>query len=432
MVPSQCRQLRRLFGKGDGVRGPEPAASDRAYFFLSYPHANSGIDQDAGEQDVWVHQFFRDLCGYVAELSSFPVGKVGFMDRELRSANEWPWRLAQNLATCRVFVPLYSRRYFRSEQCGKEWFAFNMRRLNHKAKSARPVETIVPALWIPVHDGMLPEAASSVQYNSTDFNKLYAEHGFYGIMKVKRWRDVYEETVYLLARQIVSAAEASPPLPASLIPYESLPSAFGGGGATGPGDKPLRITVVAPGKEELPEGRDDAYYGSDFRGWNPYREESGRPLAAHAAELARSLSYTPEVGGLFQNEVRLAGPPSAPEVLLVDPWAAMLPQCREVLRHLDSTDSPWIHVVVVWNQKDAQMRTEQRQLRVALDSVLPRKLREGRATHVFAVRGVPSLEEFGFVLPPVIAEAGRHYLRFLSTRLPQQPQIPQKSAEAGE
>ncbi|MGH3262091.1 MAG: FxsC protein, partial [Trebonia sp.] len=321
----------------------------------------------------------------------------------------------------------YSRRYFKSEHCGKEWFAFNRRRLNHKAKSASPVETIVPALWIPMPDSLLPEAATSVQYNAAGFNALYAEHGFYGIMKVGRWRDEYEEAVYLLAKRIVAAAEASPPVGAGGgIPYDSIPSAFGGLGAAGPGDKPLRVTVVAPTRDELPSGRDRSYYGKDIGEWNPYRGDSVRSLADHAAELARSLAYTPEIGDLYRHEAGLVGvdPPSGPEVLLVDPWAALQPECRDILRRLDSMDKPWVQVIVVWNQQDAQMQADAERLRSALDAALPRKLREGRATSALAVRGVPSLEDFGMVLPTVIAAAGRHYLRSASASLPQEPLAP--------
>lgn len=425
-------------GEASGDDYPPPGTGDWPLFFLSYAH--SPQDDHAGtDPDVWIRQLHRDLCGHVRELAALPKGaQPGFMDRELRQGNEWPERLANALATCRVFVPLYSKRYFKSEHCGKEWFAFNIRRLNYKAKIARTAETIIPALWIPVHEGMLPEAAASVQYNSADFSKLYAEHGFYGIMKVRRWRDVYDEVVYLLAQQIVAAAETSPSVPPSMVPYDSLPSAFVGNGATGLGDKPLRITVVAPTRNDLPEGRDAAYYGNDFRAWNPYRGDSVRPLAAHAVDLAKGLSYTPEVGDLFQHEAGLVSRelPSGPTVLLVDPWAATLAECREILQRLDSVDSLWVQVVVVWNQEDAQMQTERDRLRAALDSVLHRKLREGRATHASAVRGVPSLEEFGLVLPPVISEAGRHYLRTASARLPQEsqkprPQAPQDHEEAG-
>jgi hypothetical protein len=46
-------------------------------------------------------------------------------------------------------------------------------------------------------------------------------------MKVSRWREAYEEAVYLLARRIVDAAEASPAEPGiAMRDYESLDSAF--------------------------------------------------------------------------------------------------------------------------------------------------------------------------------------------------------------
>jgi FxsC-like protein len=231
---------------------------------------------------------------------------------------------------------------------------------------------------------------------------------------------VYEEAVYLLAKRIVTAAEASPPLGSGgNIPYESLPSAFGQG-AAGPGDKPLRVTVVAPSRDELPADRDRSYYGKDIHEWNPYRQDSMRSLADHASELAKSLSYTPEVGDLYQHEAGLVGtePPSGPEVLLIDPWSVMQPECRDILRRLDAMDKPWVQVMVVWNQQDSQMQADTEQLRAALDAALPRKLREGRATSALAVRGVPSLEDFGMVLPAVIAAAGRHYLRSASAHLP--------------
>jgi FxsC-like protein len=409
---------------------PLPGDDGEPFFFLSYAHGPRD-DRTGRNPDLWIGQLYDDLCDHIKSLADLPPGmKAGFMDQDLRQGHEWPVRLSNALAACRVFVPLYSRRYFKSEHCGKEWFAFNRRRLNHKARNAGLVETIVPALWIPMPDDLLPEAAASVQYNAAGFSPLYGEHGFYGIMKVSRWRDVYEEAVYLLARQIVTAADSAPPVgPGGNVPYDSLPSAFGGQGAAGPGDKPLRVTVVAPGRDELPGGRDRSYYGKDIHEWNPYRQDSVRSLADHAAELARSLSYTPEVGDLYQHEAGLVGgePPSGPEVLLIDPWAAMQPECRDILRRLDSMDKPWVQVIVVWNKQDVQMQADTEQVRAALDAALPRKLREGRATSALAVRGVPSLEDFGMVLPAVIAAAGRHYLRSASALLPQEPHEPDEA-----
>jgi len=404
-----------------GGYGPGAAGDDGPYFFLSF--ARTSADDHGGQDpDHWIAQLYNDLCQHVESLTYLPPGeKPGFMDRESRQGQEWPRRLSWALATCRVFVPLYSRRYFKSEHCGKEWFSFNRRRLNQRASDAHPSETIIPALWIPVPDSQLPDAARSVHFEPSEFGQLYAEHGFYGTMKVRRWRDAYEEAVYLLARRIVNAAEYSPVASGPLDAYESPPSAFGGTDLAGPGDKSLRLTVVAPRRDELPGGRDQAYYGKDVREWNPYQGDSVRSLADHAADLARSLSYTPVVSDLERHGAELvdSAPPSCPEVLLIDPWAALQPESRDILRRLDSMDKPWVQVIVVWNPRDPQTTADGRRIRAALDEALPRKLKEGRAASALAVRGVPTLEDFGMVLPAVIAAAGRHYLRLAQDHLPQ-------------
>jgi FxsC-like protein len=393
-------------------------ADDGPFFFLSYAHEPRD-DSAAQDPDLWIGELYEKLCEHVKALAELPTGrKTGFMDRELQQGQEWPWRLSHALATCRVFVPLYSRRYFRSEHCGREWFAFNRRRLNQQAKGSSQVETIVPALWIPVRDGLLPEAARSVQFNSSDFGPAYAEHGFYGIMKVSRWRADYEQAVYLLARRIVDAGESMPLEPEVPKQYESLPSAFGGSQGSVLGDKLLRITVVSMSRDELTADRDPAYYGKDIHEWNPYRQNSVRSLADYAAELARSLSYTPDVGDLYRHETDLlnTAQPAGPQVLLIDPAAVLDPECQEILRRFDALDRPWVQVVVIWNGLDEQMRANAGQLRAALSAALPRKLKEGRATSAPAVRGVESLQDFGMVLPTVIAVASRHYLRFAATR----------------
>jgi FxsC-like protein len=387
-------------------------------FFLSYAHSPRG-GEGSQDPDLWVAQLYDALCDHVRQLTDLPPGvRPGFMDRELRQGQEWPWRLSRALAACHVFVPLYSKRYFSSEHCGQEWFAFHRRALNHAAVNrAERVETIVPALWLPLRVGGFPEATRSVQFRPRDFGPLYAEHGFYGIMKVNRWRDAYDEAVYLLARRIVDAADAAPMQPEQPAQYELLPAAFGGDGWAGPDDRPLHVTVVAPALDELPAGRDPSYYGRAARDWNPYAPGSVRPLADHAADLAGSLSYTPEVSDLYLRATELLGdePPSGPEVLLIDPWAVTQLECREILRRLDPLDKPWVKVVVVWNRRDPQLQAEGDKVRSALAAALPRTLREGRATSALAVRGVPSLADFGTVLPTVIAAASRQYLRCAST-----------------
>jgi hypothetical protein len=181
------------------------------------------------------------------------------MDRELRSGYEWPWRLSRNLATCRVFVPLYSRRYFQSVHCGKEWSAFRSRARNGAAQGSSHAETIIPVLWSPVRPDQFPLAAKSIHFEPRDFGETYAEFGFYGIMKVKRFRDDYDWTVLNLARRIVDAAERTEVPPGPTIDYDAMPNAFEEGAPLDvPGDKWLRIILgFRPEVSDLHEQADD-------------------------------------------------------------------------------------------------------------------------------------------------------------------------------
>jgi hypothetical protein len=104
------------------------ATRDAPYFFLSYAHSQRNGSGNPPELDIWVKKLFGDLCNQINSLTILPRGwTAGFMDRDLLPGHDWPEGLARSLASCRVFVPLYSRRYFESEHCGKEWSAFAQR-----------------------------------------------------------------------------------------------------------------------------------------------------------------------------------------------------------------------------------------------------------------------------------------------------------------
>jgi len=394
------------------VRGAGPAAEDGPYFFLSYSHAHRSDEREAEDQDAWVHRLFRDLCEYVSNETGLPANKVGFMDRELRSGNEWPWRLSWNLANCRVFVPLYSRRYFQSAHCGKEWSAFRDRARNGSARASDHTETIIPALWSPVRPDQFPLAARSIQFEPREFGERYADHGFFAIMKLTRFRDAYDWAVLSLARHIFNAAERTRVPPGPAMDYDSLPNAFAEGSLPDmAGDKRLRIIVVAPRLADLPPGRNAAYYGQAASDWNPYASESVEPLAAYARGLARYLGFRPEVTSLYEQEDDLLGgdgPAAGPAILLVDPWEVTRPRCQRILARLDELDKPWIQLVVVWNRQDGEMSAAEAELQAALDAALPITRRERvRVTALPAFRGVPSLKD----IPPVLGDSMRHAAR---------------------
>src|SRR5208282_3249203 len=95
-------------------------ASEMPYFFLSYARTPKHDPNDRSDPDQWIYKLYSDLCRDILFLTSVGPRSAGFMDRETHVGSLWPDTLAQALASCRVFVPLYSPRYFQSEACGQE------------------------------------------------------------------------------------------------------------------------------------------------------------------------------------------------------------------------------------------------------------------------------------------------------------------------
>jgi FxsC-like protein len=395
------------------VPAPDPA-SHAPFFFLSYAHTPRHGGGKSEDPDVWVTRLFDDLCSEIRTLAKLQLAaSAGFMDHQLLRGHDWPSGLSHALATCRVFVPLYSPRYFQSEHCGMEWSAFTRRVETRAAGNASQADLIIPALWVPVDRHALPAAARSVEFPHEELGAQYARVGYYGIMKLSRYREEYKLAVAELARRIVAAAKRTPVEPDEDVDYPSLPSAFGAEIAAMKGDQRFRITIAALRKDELPAGRSPEYYGATAQDWAPYRPASDRTLADYVADLVRSLGFRPDVGALSERAAELLAAEScvAPEILVIDPWATQVAEYRDVLSRFDLLGKPWVQIFIPWSEQDGDNPGAEDELRRLLDSVLRHKIAQGRATSVLAVRGVPTLAELGRELPAVIQQADRQYLK---------------------
>lgn len=363
---------------------------------------------------MWVERLFQDLCGHVMAMTDLPAGTpAGFMDREIRSGEGWSERLGSVLATCRVFVPLFSPRYFASEMCGKEWYAFEQRAIHHRARSNQPAEAIVPALWVPVPPSQLPGSAERIQFNHRDFGERYVSDGLYGLIKLRLFAQEYERAVYELAKRIVTVADTVRIDTGRPVDYRLAPSAFGSRSSGAGAPKPMRITIAAPTRHDLPPGRDTAYYGDNPQDWNPYHPAAARPLAYVTEELVRSLNYQAVIGSFDedpgQSEDKRA--PATPEILLLDRWALQDEDRRRRLAAFDAENRPWVTLVVPWNRDDPQSTAAEAELTAILERTLPVKMSQGRAFCRVAAKGVPSMEAFGQILPQVVEVAAQQYLR---------------------
>lgn len=374
----------------------------RPYFFLSYARTPKRDPADREDPDRWVHRLYKDLCSAILQMTDVQPEEAGFMDRENRLGAEWSPDLATALAACRVFVPLYSRRYFESDNCGKEWFAFARREVNQNARGDQAVTAIVPALWTRLNREALPEIAQSIQYDHADLGQRYRAEGFYGIMKLQNYRADYQRAVHRLAERIVEVADQSAFSPEHPADFETLQSAFGPASAKRTSNGQLQIAVLAHDISSLPPGRAENYYGDTPNTWSPYQPDFPQPLADYARELAKKcLDCQPLVGAFEDDAANWSsnGQPVPPSLCLVDAWVTLSEPHLQWLRLLDQLEQPWVSVLVPWNSQDDGMSVAEQDLRDRLSQLLGRRLAGVPRRCQLAATGIPTLQEFGQLLP---------------------------------
>ncbi|GAA2227080.1 MULTISPECIES: TIR-like protein FxsC [Kitasatospora] len=192
----------------------EPPGPAQPYFFLSYPVTE--------RPQPLVEQLFADLTEEVLQLTALPGAvPAGFMDRLDPADPEADRGVSEALASCRVLVPLYSRSYFRSERCGREWTAFERR-----GRATGWASGIVPVLWSPVPLAELPPVAARLQYVQSGLGSSYVEEGLYGLASLRKYRQQYEMAVHRIAVRIVDVADRTAILPGTPLRLDGLESAF--------------------------------------------------------------------------------------------------------------------------------------------------------------------------------------------------------------
>jgi FxsC-like protein len=382
---------------------------DRPYFFLSYARTPKRDPSDRDDPDRWVFKLYKDLCGAILQMTDARPEEAGFMDRENKLGSEWSPELSTALARCRVFVPLYSRRYFESDNCGREWFAFARREITHKARGSQVVDAVVPALWTRIDRDKLPHVAQSVQFDHNFLGERYCTDGFYGIMKLQNYRADYQRAVHRLAERIIAVGDESVAFADENVvngmtqaDFESLPSAFGPASVSRTAEGQLEIVVLAHDFSTLPPGRASDYYGATPHTWSPYRPDYTQPVADYAVELAKKcLDCTPQVRAFEDDMAHWGsnGHPVPPSLCLVDAWVSISAKHQEQLSRLDQVKESWVSVLVPWNSQDLGMHDAKDDLREKLREHLGRKLASVPRRCQMAANGIPTLQDFGQILP---------------------------------
>jgi FxsC-like protein len=390
-------------------RAPDAAITDvRPYFFLSYARTPRRDPADRDNPDRWVRKLYKDLCDAILQMTDVEPAEAGFMDVENKVGAEWSPALINAIKNCRVFVPLYSRRYFESDNCGREWFAFARREVTHRARGGESVDAIVPALWTRVDRDKIPEIAASFQFTHPGLGERYNADGFYGIAKLQNLRADYQRAVHRLAERIIEIGDRSVAHADDDVQrmerkdFESLPSAFGPTSVRRTTSGQLQISVLAHDNSALPSGRARDYYGATPMLWSPYKPGYPQPVAAYAVELARNcLDCHPAVYpfdlAAFNGDGGEIIP--SPGICLVDAWVVLSDAYHERLRQLNELTAPWLSVVIPWNCDDQGLAAETDLLRSRLEERLGSKLSSVPRRCRLAVDGVPTIQDLGQVLP---------------------------------
>ena len=379
---------------------------ERPYFFLSYARTPKRDSADREDPDRWVYKLYKDLCNVILQLTDARPDEAGFMDRETKVGAEWSSELVNALHRCRVFVPVYSRRYFESSYCGKEWFAFAHREFTSRALGGDAVSAIVPALWTGMNPGRLPNVAQSVQFDHAALGERYSTEGFYGIMKLQNYRADYLRAVHRLAERIVSIGDASVFYADDFASrerrqqdFDSLPSAFGPDSATRMTESQLHISVLAHDVSSLPPGRVDDYYGEKPYTWSPYHPDYPEPVADYAVDMAtKCLDYKPVVRS-FGDSGSGSAHSVPPSLCLVDAWVSLSEAHREQLKNLNEIEESWVSVLIPWNSKDRDLSAAEQDIRRKLREHLGRKLDSVPRRCEMAASGIPTLQDFFQILP---------------------------------
>lgn len=372
-----------------------------SYFFLSYAHSPPLAQIMAGDPpeapDEWVSAFFADLSKAVGSRAAENSRLVpGFFDRGIPVGSDWNTVLAQALGTAQVFVPLYSPEYLTRSWPGREWACFEER--VKSAGVANPMTRFLPVLWIPVPAGYRPSGMEeALSLAPGPAARPYQENGLRAMLRLKPYRGSYEMIVARMAERIVQLAENTPIRRSEAPDLDQMTSPFGA-----EVDAAVFVVVVAaPPLHAVPSGGNREAYRSSGSEWRPFGRNQELPLAEYARLVAEQLDFAvlvtgiEKAGGLLNN---------APGIVLIDPWYLARQDQLEVFRDFTHQLPPWVLPVLV---SDPQAGQYLEQAKTLLGESRLSKSEPARR----GLRGVSSLPDFVSLLPFLVAQAEREYLR---------------------
>jgi FxsC-like protein len=393
-----------------------------------------------------VRKFYAHLSNAICDLTNAPPGlDPVFIDRKLHLGDHWPDELARRLARCSVFVPLYSAKYFRRPDCGREWSIIRLRQDMHISATSRSPNIVIPVLWQPVRLEDLPPWTRSIQFTHESLGNAYHTMGLESLLRLRDYQADYHSAVRTIAERIVAVARRAEQLrPLHEIPrFQALPDAFSAADGPSGENAAVRITVAALDKHStMASGRSALWYGETPEEWRPYRDGPSQdggetPVAWRAADVAQRRDFDAIVTTLSgrSEELRPRAVPTAPTVLLVDAWATLDEHWRALLHRLDTVvqHKPWIRIVLPWNAQDSETTDNAVTLRAGIEQALGRSLSGGRIPSRRGDPGPANSAAFGPIVSDAIRITQAEFMKIAEKHLPAgpHPQKPRLRGPAG-
>ncbi|MFC8453700.1 TIR-like protein FxsC [Kitasatospora sp. NPDC057223] len=349
-----------------------------------------------------VEQFYADLSEEILRRTTLDRVKLGYQYLRMRTGSVWRSELAQALSTCKVFIALYSPRYFNSSFCGKEWYIFSSRLRESETGPSEALNAIIPVLWESVFDSheAVPKAAADIWAKDPEFGTEYIERGLRQITQLNfnpNYRTSYEEIVMALAKRVIESIRASRLSDSEPIEdFDSIPDAFAapelsaatqdslGGSperASVPSARPghVRFAVAASTAEEIKPLRQNlSQYGPRVDDWAPYMPDAPGPIVGYAVDVAREFSLVPhpenfddDVAGLLDGAERN----NELAIIILDPWTVRLEKRKEALRAYDGRLCIHAGLVVPQSSNDEETVARSVELQHDINETLTRHAR---------------------------------------------------------
>jgi len=359
------------------VRPRAREADNRFWFYFSYA---------ANYANEYVTKFFQDLQ-YEIQLRTGTKddASIGFFDRDrIELGAEWSEMILSALQSSKTMVCLFSPRYFDSEFCGREFQIFRSRMEVYRQNSLGPEPgTILPVLLTPV--SVIPPAVADIQYSSSEFPHVYNEQGLLYMMRLRKFRDDYEEFVSLFGKHLIEVAtqyelpalETVPSLADTANAFAHKPQTPTAAQA-GPSQAEFRFVVAnETGIPLIVSGRDMTRYGTQGWEWKPFMSqiETEVGLLAQLAAVQETFVYrTRPVDGDLIKQLEEADRTNVVVILVVDPWSLRMPFFKSLMEEFDSRVFVNCGVLILWDMNDAETSTNREALEVLVRTVFSRQL----------------------------------------------------------